>query len=132
MRERGGEEQSHISPTDMGLMSVLAQCETRTLWVLDFAPGSCAASWRRVRPPSGRQQTLHFFSHPPARDVRLCCGVLCGAVLGEEHASRRPWYDHVSLAVCLRWCELCLGPTEVEVPPCYLIMKMIDSDSHLR
>ena len=28
-------------------MSVLAQCETRTLWVLDFAPGSCAASWRR-------------------------------------------------------------------------------------
>ena len=51
---------------------------------------------------------------------------------GEEHASRRPWYDPVSLAVCLWWCELCLGPTEVEVPPCYCyVMKMIDSDSHL-
>ena len=57
-------------------------CETRTLWVLVFAPGSCAASWRQVQPPSGRRTTLYFFfSHPPARDVRLCCGVLrerCG------------------------------------------------------
>ena len=54
-------------------------CETRTLWVLVFAPGSCArASWRHVQPPSGSRTTLYFFfSHPPARDVHLCCGVLC-------------------------------------------------------
>ena len=36
-------------------------CETRTLWVLVFAPGSCAASWRQVQPPSGSRTTLYFF-----------------------------------------------------------------------